>query len=51
MKCPTCLNRKMSPARIELTPAQGTARVIDAMFCSACGTAVPIDKKKRDPKK
>lgn len=44
MKCPTCSNKRMTIARVELTPAHGPTRLMDAMFCTKCGTAVSTDK-------
>lgn len=50
MKCPTCPNKRMSIARIEITKGDGPPKLMDAMFCVKCGTAVPIDKTKKEGK-
>ena len=47
MKCPTCLNKRMSPARVEISRNGGDPELMEAMFCVKCGTAVPIDKPKK----
>ena len=50
MKCPTCLHKPMTKARVEVTNAKHEVSLFDAHYCRHCGTAVPIDKTKETQK-